>query len=86
MTKGGPRGETLSLVTSRPGLKRDELRDLSDLGVAEIAIPKKILTLENIPLLSTGKIDYVTLEDTQDIDPILIRLFLFVTASGYKWH
>lgn len=71
MTKGGPRGETLSLVTSRPGLKRDELRQtLSDLGVAEIAIPKKILTLENIPLLSTGKIDYVTLEEIlKDIDP-----------------
>jgi acyl-[acyl-carrier-protein]-phospholipid O-acyltransferase/long-chain-fatty-acid--[acyl-carrier-protein] ligase len=71
MTKGGPRGETLSHVTSRPGLKRDELRQtLSDLGVAEIAIPKKILTLENIPLLSTGKIDYVTLEEIlKDIDP-----------------
>ncbi len=71
MIKGGPRGETLSLVTSKPELKRDELRQtLSDLGVAEIAIPKKILTLENIPLLSTGKIDYVTLEEIlKDIDP-----------------
>ncbi len=71
MIKGGPRGETLSLVTSKPELKRDELRQtLSDLGVAEIAVPKKILTLENIPLLSTGKIDYVTLEEIlKDIDP-----------------
>ena len=64
MIKGGPRGETLSLVTSRPDLKRDELRQtLSDLGVAEIAIPKKVLFMEDIPLLSTGKIDYVSLED-----------------------
>ena len=64
MIKGGPRGETLSLVTSRPDLKRDELRQkLSDLGVAEIAIPKKVLLMEDIPLLSTGKIDYVSLEE-----------------------
>ncbi len=71
MIKGGPRGETLSLVTSKPELKRDELRQtLSDLGVAEIAVPKKILTMENIPLLSTGKIDYVSLEEIlKDIDP-----------------
>ncbi len=71
MIKGGPRGETLSLVTSRPDLKRDELRQtLSELGMAEIAIPKKIIFMEDIPLLSTGKIDYVSLEDIlKDIDP-----------------
>lgn len=71
MIKGGPRGETLSLVTSRPDLKRDELRQtLSELGMAEIAIPKKMIFMEDIPLLSTGKIDYVSLEDIlKDIDP-----------------
>lgn len=61
---GGPRGETLSLITTRPELKRDEMRQsLSDLGVAEIAIPKKVLVMEDLPLLSTGKIDYVSLEE-----------------------
>jgi acyl-[acyl-carrier-protein]-phospholipid O-acyltransferase/long-chain-fatty-acid--[acyl-carrier-protein] ligase len=60
---GGPRGETLALVTTRQGLKRDELRQkLAELGVAEIAIPKKVLHMETIPLLATGKVDYVTLE------------------------
>ncbi len=64
MIKGGPRGETLTLVTSRADLKRDELRQtLSDFGVAEIAIPKKVLLMPDIPLLSTGKIDYVSLEE-----------------------
>jgi acyl-[acyl-carrier-protein]-phospholipid O-acyltransferase/long-chain-fatty-acid--[acyl-carrier-protein] ligase len=71
MIKGGPRGETLTLVTSRPGLRREELRQvLSDLGVAEIAIPKKVMNMENIPLLSTGKIDYVSLEEIlSDLEP-----------------
>lgn len=60
---GGPRGETLALVTTKPELKRDELRQkLTELGVAEIAIPKKILFMADMPLLATGKIDYVTLE------------------------
>ncbi len=64
MLHGGPRGETLSLITTRSGLKRDEMRlQLSELGVAEIAIPKKVIIMENMPLLSTGKIDYVSLEE-----------------------
>ena len=64
MLHGGPRGETLALITTREGLKRDEMRQrLSDCGVAEIATPKKVLIMENIPLLSTGKVDYVTLEE-----------------------
>lgn len=64
MLHGGPRGETLALITTREGLKRDEMRQrLSECGVAEIATPKKVLIMENIPLLSTGKVDYVTLEE-----------------------
>ena len=64
MLHGGPRGETLTLVTTKEGLKRDEMRQkLSDLGMAEIAIPKKVLIMEDLPLLSTGKVDYVTLDE-----------------------
>lgn len=60
----GETRETLALVTSRLDLKRDELRaKLADMGVAEIAIPKKIIPMEDIPLLGTGKVDYVTLEE-----------------------
>lgn len=70
MLKGGPRGETLSLVTSRPDLKREDVRQaLTDLGMAELAVPKKVLLMEDIPLLSTGKIDYVSLEEIlKDVD------------------
>jgi acyl-[acyl-carrier-protein]-phospholipid O-acyltransferase/long-chain-fatty-acid--[acyl-carrier-protein] ligase len=64
MVNGGPRGETLSLVTTNPDIKRDELHQkLSELGVAEIAIPRKILYMEDMPLLATGKVDYVHLEE-----------------------
>jgi acyl-[acyl-carrier-protein]-phospholipid O-acyltransferase/long-chain-fatty-acid--[acyl-carrier-protein] ligase len=64
MLHGGPRGETLSLITTRVGLKKDEMRQkLSDLGLTEIAIPKKVIVMEDMPLLSTGKVDYVTLEE-----------------------
>jgi len=64
MLQGGPRGEILSLVTTRDGLKRDEMRqNLSDLGLTEIAIPKKVIIMKDMPLLSTGKVDYVTLEE-----------------------
>lgn len=58
------RGETLALVTTRASLKRDELRKkLAECEIAEIAIPKKIIIREEIPLLATGKVDYVMLEE-----------------------
>ena len=64
MLSGGPRGETLGLVTTRIELKRDEVRQkLSDMEIAEISMPKKVLILEDIPTLPTGKINYVSLEE-----------------------
>jgi len=64
MIKGGPRGEILSLVTSRPDIKREDVRQtLADLGLAELAIPKKVLFMEDVPVLAAGKIDYVSLEE-----------------------
>ena len=64
MLHGGPKGETLALVTTRPELKRDEVRQkLGEAGMAEIAMPKKVISMEDMPLLSTGKVDYVSLEE-----------------------
>lgn len=64
MLSGGPRGEILGLITTRAELKRDEVRQkLSDMEIAEISMPKKVLILEDIPMLPTGKIDYVSLEE-----------------------
>ena len=64
MLHGGPKGETLALVTTRPGLKREEVRTkLGEVGMAEIAIPKRVLVMDDMPLLSTGKVAYPALEE-----------------------
>lgn len=64
LIQGGPRGETLALITTRKEMKRDELRQkLSEMGLAEIAVPKKIVYIQDMPLLATGKVDYVRLEE-----------------------
>ena len=60
----GPNRETLTAVTTREGLTRDELRRrFAELGMAEIAIPKKVIYMENIPLLGNGKTSYVELDE-----------------------
>lgn len=61
---GGPRVETLSLVTTMESMRRDELRQgLVQMGVADIAVPKKVVYMEDLPLLATGKVNYVRLEE-----------------------
>lgn len=64
MMDSGKHGDTLTLVSSTPDLKRDEVHQrLTELGMAEIAIPRKVIYMEDIPLMVTGKIDYVNLEE-----------------------
>lgn len=59
-----PGRETLTAVTTMPGLRRDDLRQkLSEIGMAEIAIPKKLLYMEKIPLLGNGKTSYSELDE-----------------------
>ena len=57
------RGEALVLYTTDSLLSRERLLGVARAnGNPEIAVPKKILVLEAIPLLGTGKTDYVTLK------------------------
>ena len=54
------RGEQLVLVTSKPDADRDELLSYAkDQGIAELMIPKTIHAVDEIPVLGTGKVDYV---------------------------
>ncbi len=57
------RGEALVLFTTDAGLSRERLQTAAKQGGwPEIAVPRKILRVDSLPLLGTGKIDYVTLK------------------------
>ena len=54
------RGEQIILVSDHPNPKRRELLAWAQThGVPEIAVPKKIVSAKSLPVLGTGKMDYV---------------------------
>ena len=57
------KGEQLVLVSSNPDASRDALaRWAKQQGIAAIAVPAKILHVEELPLLGTGKTDFRALQ------------------------
>lgn len=57
------RGENIVLFTTDARLKREDLQIVAkNLGSPEIAIARKLVVVEQIPVLGTGKTDYVTLK------------------------
>ena len=57
------RGENVVLFTTDMGLTRETLQAAARAGGwPEIAVPRKIKPVDALPLLGTGKIDYVTLK------------------------
>ncbi|WP_334107943.1 bifunctional acyl-ACP--phospholipid O-acyltransferase/long-chain-fatty-acid--ACP ligase [Methylobacillus sp.] len=57
------RGENILLYTTDPALSRDALAHAArSTGDSELAIARKIVIVKALPLLGTGKTDYVTLK------------------------
>ncbi|MBQ6224586.1 MAG: acyl-[Campylobacter sp.] len=57
------KGEQLILFTTNKDAKRSDIvADFKVSGLSELAVPKKIIITEEIPLMGTGKIDYVKLK------------------------
>jgi len=57
------KGEAIVLFTTNTALIRDVLvTKAKELGIPEIAVPHKIVSLQKLPHLGTGKLDYIELK------------------------
>lgn len=57
------KGEQIILVTNHMQVERNQMISyFKEQGMADITIPKEIITIEKMPLLPTGKIDYVNVQ------------------------
>ncbi len=57
------RGESIVLFTTDTTLGREVLQAAArELGSPELAVPRKVVAVRELPLLGTGKTDYVTLK------------------------
>jgi acyl-[acyl-carrier-protein]-phospholipid O-acyltransferase / long-chain-fatty-acid--[acyl-carrier-protein] ligase len=57
------KGEVIVLVTTKPDASSEELLAFArSQGVSELGVPKDIRIQDALPVLATGKTDYVTLE------------------------
>lgn len=68
------KGEQIVLLTENAAATRDELvRFFREEKIAELAIPKKLITVAHLPVLGTGKADYqkakaIALAETQPLE------------------
>lgn len=58
------KGEALVCVTDKPKAKRAEISAYAkEHGISELAVPRTIEVVDALPVLGTGKTDYVTLQE-----------------------
>ena len=59
----GRKGEQIILVTTNAGANRHDIVGWAhNHGVSELAVPRRLIVVEDIPVLGTGKTDYVKLQ------------------------
>jgi acyl-[acyl-carrier-protein]-phospholipid O-acyltransferase / long-chain-fatty-acid--[acyl-carrier-protein] ligase len=57
------KGEQLMLLTTNKDAARDEIvKYVRDNGISELSIPKRIMIVGELPVLASGKVDYVGLQ------------------------
>ncbi len=60
--KDSQRGEMIVLLTPDRDLRREQLQAAArELGAPELAVPRRILYIDKLPMLGNGKKDYVTI-------------------------
>jgi acyl-[acyl-carrier-protein]-phospholipid O-acyltransferase/long-chain-fatty-acid--[acyl-carrier-protein] ligase len=58
----GRKGESIVLVTTNPdGSRNDLLVWVRNHGVPELAVPRRVIPIAEVPVLGTGKTDYVSI-------------------------
>jgi acyl-[acyl-carrier-protein]-phospholipid O-acyltransferase/long-chain-fatty-acid--[acyl-carrier-protein] ligase len=63
------KGEQIVLVTDVAGARRlDLVAWAQNHGVSELAVPRRVLVVEALPVLGTGKTDYVTVQKLAEKD------------------
>ena len=50
-------------TTQKEAQRKDIISDFKAKGISELAVPKTIKIMEEIPLMGTGKVDYVKLKE-----------------------
>ncbi len=64
------KGERLVLVTENADAERDALLDFARAqGIAELMVPRTIQSVDRLPVLATGKVDYVGVKNLLDPGP-----------------
>jgi acyl-[acyl-carrier-protein]-phospholipid O-acyltransferase/long-chain-fatty-acid--[acyl-carrier-protein] ligase len=57
----GRKGESIVLVTTNPQASRNDLLVwVRNHGVPELAVPRRVISVGDVPVLGTGKTDYIS--------------------------